>query len=77
MQLEPGIHDTGFHEFNHRCFDIEDFRIARSYATAKDYIIDMDDYNHTINFRVNTNRSQDLYNANNVVSQAIARWMRG
>jgi len=77
MQLEPGIHDTGFHAFNHGDFDIDDFRVARAYATKQEFRYRSDDHSHAVSYSLNPNRDRDLHIANNVVSQAIARWMRG
>ena len=76
MQLEPGIHDTGFHAFNHGDFDIDDFRVARAYATSQEFRYRSDDSIQAINYSLNPNRDRDLHIANNVVSQAIAKAMQ-
>ena len=76
MQLEPGIHDTGFHAFNHGDFDIDDYRVARAYALGQEFRFRSEDgFNATI-FSANPNRDRDLHIANNVVSAAIAQAMQ-
>jgi len=71
MQLEPGIHDTGFHAFNHGDFDIDDFRVARAYAQDDKYRFGSKDYVNLITFSLNPNRDRDLHMANFTTKQAI------
>jgi len=71
MQLEPGIHDTGFHAFNHGDFDIDDFRVARAYAQDDKYRFGSMDHENLLTFSHNKNRSRDLCMANAITAVSI------
>ena len=75
MQLEPGRLEAGFNVFNYPDFDIDDFRVARAYATGFEFRFRSDDVINSISYFNNFNRDRDLHIANNVVSQAIAQAM--
>ena len=76
MQLERGRLEAGFIAFNHGDFDIDDFRVARAYATNKRFEFTHFDPTKALSFSINPNRDRDLHIANNVVSQAIAKAMQ-
>ena len=76
MQLEPGRLDIGFNVFNHGDFDIDDFRVARAYATGREFRFRREDSVNAIIYSAHPNRDRDLHMANNVVSEAIAQAMQ-
>jgi len=71
MQIEPGIHDTGTHVFNHGDFDMEDFRTARAYAQDDKYRMGCKDGQNLLTFSLNPSRDRDLHMANYTTEQAI------
>ena len=71
MQLEPGIHDTGTHVFNHGDFDMEDFRAARAYAQGADYSMGCKDGQNLLTFSLNPRRDRDLHIANVIADLGI------
>jgi len=76
MKFEPGRLNTGFHVFSASNLGTEDFREFRSLATGEEYFIDMNDHRHGLGDAYNPSRDVAVFRANNVVGQAIARWMQ-
>jgi len=71
MKLEPGIHDTGIHVFNHGDFDMDDFRVARAYSQDDKYRMGCRDQTNLLTFSLNPTRDRDLHIANHLTDLSI------